>query len=483
MQSHSELRPSGMARQLYEELWEFLPWGCVTLVPSGEIEEANSAAARLLGCARRELVGARLQDFIAGDHLAAYLDTLAQSRVAGTADSDMTVATRAGRKRHVKLHARWFEGEGRPRHRLSLLDVTLAHKAHLALKTAADEMRDLYENAPCGYHSLDARGTVIQMNDTELRWLGYRREEIVGRMRLTQLLPGASAERFDRAFQRLKERGQVRDVEIEIRRKDGSAFPALLSATAVRDARGAFLESRASVFDVTRRRMAEAEARGYAQQLKAIARRAGEIQENERRRLAQELHDRVGQNLTALTLNLNIVKGQIDAAESAGIVARLDDSLKLLDATVESIRGVMSELRPAVLDDYGLAAALHWYAEEFGRRSGIATTVTEREGTPRLAPLVEGVLFRIAQEALTNVAKHARASKVQIALGMQATTLRLSIADDGRGFDEARLRPPTRQGGWGIMIMRERAESAAGRLRVESGPGVGTCIVVEVPVR
>jgi PAS domain S-box-containing protein len=324
---------------------------------------------------------------------------------------------------------------------------------------------------------------VIQMNDTELRWLGYRREEVVGRMRLTELLPAVSAERFERAFVRLKERGEVRDVEIEVRRKDGSVFPALLSATALRDPNGRFLESRASVFDVTRRRMAEEEARGYAQQIKAIARRAGEIQENERRRLAQELHDRVGQNLTALTLNLNIVKGQIGGGADAGIVARLDDSLALLDATVDSIRGVMSELRPAVLDDYGLAAALHWYAEEFGRRSGIAATVTEREGTPRLAALVEGVLFRIAQEALTNVAKHAAAGKVQIGLGAQGGVLRLSVADDGRGFDASRVRPPTRQGGWGLMIMRERAESAGGRLHVESAPGNGTCVVVEVPAR
>lgn len=353
-------------------------------------------------------------------------------------------------------------------------------EAHHALKRVADELRDLYENAPCGYHSLDQRGIVIQMNDTELGWLGYAREEVVGRMHLSHLLMPASAERFERAFERLKLRGRVRDVEIEVRRKNGTVFPALLSATAVRDAAGRFIESRASIFDVTRRRMAEEEARGYAQRLKAIARRAGEIQENERRRLAQELHDRVGQNLTALTLNLNIVKGQIGAHGGSTILARLDDSLKLLDATVESIRDVMSELRPAVLDDYGLAAALHWYAEEFGRRTGIAIAVAEREATPRLAPLLEGVLFRIAQEALTNVVKHARASKVQIGLGMQSGMLRLSVADDGRGFDASRLQPPTRQGGWGLMIMRERAESAGGRLHVDAAPGKGTCIVVEV---
>jgi PAS domain S-box-containing protein len=483
MQSNTGLRPPGTGRQLYEELWEFLPWGCVTIGAEGSIEEANTAAARLLGSARRELVGTRLQDCVAPEHRAAYLDALARSRGAGAAEGEIAVLARGARRRDVKLHVRWFDDAGRPRHRVSLLDVTQARQAHLALKNAADEMRDLYENAPCGYHSLDGRGTVIQMNDTELRWLGYRREEVVGRMRLTELLPAVSAERFESAFVRLKERGEVRDVEIEVRRKDGSVFPALLSATALRDPNGRFLESRASVFDVTRRRMAEEEARGYAQQIKAIARRAGEIQENERRRLAQELHDRVGQNLTALTLNLNIVKGQIGGGADAGIVARLDDSLALLDATVDSIRGVMSELRPAVLDDYGLAAALHWYAEEFGRRSGIAATVTEREGTPRLAALVEGVLFRIAQEALTNVAKHAAAGKVQIGLGAQGGVLRLSVADDGRGFDASRVRPPTRQGGWGLMIMRERAESAGGRLHVESAPGNGTCVVVEVPAR
>jgi len=140
----------------------------------------------------------------------------------------------------------------------------------------------------------------------------------------------------------------------------------------------------------------------------------------------------------------------------------------------------MAELRPAVLDDYGLGAALHWYAEEFGRRTGVAISVTEREATPRLPQLVEGVLFRIAQEALTNVVKHARASKVQIGLGMQGGMLRLSVADDGCGFDASRLQPPTRQGGWGLMIMRERAESAGGRFHLETSPSHGTCVVVEV---
>jgi signal transduction histidine kinase len=208
------------------------------------------------------------------------------------------------------------------------------------------------------------------------------------------------------------------------------------------------------------------------------SRRLVEVQETERRDLANELHDLVGQKLTALNISLNIVKIESAASISAQVNTRLDDSLKLVEETIESIRYVMMELRPAVLDDYGLTAVLRWYVERFIKRTGIATAVIE-QGSPRRLPVAaEETLFRIAQEALTNVAKYARAGKVTVTLHTTTEVSRLTIADDGCGFDPSACRPPVKGNGWGLMIMRERAAAIGAELTVDSAPGRGTRVIV-----
>ena len=207
-------------------------------------------------------------------------------------------------------------------------------------------------------------------------------------------------------------------------------------------------------------------------------RRLVEVQETERRALASQLHDLVGQNLAGLSINLNIVKSQLALAEGSRIGARLNDSLALVEETIESIRDVMAELRPAVLDDYGLTAGLRWYAEKFTNRTGVPTEVIERGPSRRLAPAAEVAFFRIAQEALANTAKYAEARKAVVALATTDDSVCLVVEDDGRGFDPTTTRQPVRDHGWGLMIMRERAEAVGAQLRVESEPGSGTHVIV-----
>jgi signal transduction histidine kinase len=210
------------------------------------------------------------------------------------------------------------------------------------------------------------------------------------------------------------------------------------------------------------------------------SRRLVEVQETERRDLANELHDLVGQNMTALNINLNIVKMECAASANAQVGARLDDSLKLVEETIENLRNVMTALRPPVLDDYGLPGVLRWYVEQFKRRTGVATSVIEK-GSPRRLPLAtEETLFRIAQEALGNVAKYARPGKVTVTLDTEPEVTRLTIVDDGCGFDPLACARPAKGYGWGLMIMRERAAAIGAELAVESAPGHGTQVIVTV---
>lgn len=214
-------------------------------------------------------------------------------------------------------------------------------------------------------------------------------------------------------------------------------------------------------------------------QLRALTARLAEVEEAERRRLAQELHDRIGQNLSALSINLNIMQSQLPAESVARMNARLEDSQRLVAETAVRIRDVMTELRPPVLDDYGFLAALHWYGQQFSERTGVLVMIEGEELTPRLPLSIELALFRVAQEALTNVVKHSRANQVTMTLRTFSGIARFTISDDGTGFDPATLRH-REQPGWGLVTMRERVEAIGGHLRVESAPGKGTRVIAEV---
>ncbi|OGW53119.1 MAG: hypothetical protein A2Y81_10640 [Nitrospirae bacterium RBG_13_43_8] len=160
---------------------------------------------------------------------------------------------------------------------------------------------------------------------------------------------------------------------------------------------------------------------------------------------------------------------------------RLEDSLKLVEETIERMRSVIGGLRPPVLEDYGLGVALRWYTERFSERTGVVTLLREEEFSSRLPLAVETTLFRIVQEVLTNVAKHAQARQVDIILERMDGLIQLSISDDGVGFDPKALRQVKKQPGWGLITIEERAKALGGHISVESMPGRGTRVMIQMP--
>ncbi|HEX5066215.1 MAG TPA: sensor histidine kinase [Myxococcota bacterium] len=213
----------------------------------------------------------------------------------------------------------------------------------------------------------------------------------------------------------------------------------------------------------------------------ALSRRLVEAEEAERRRIAGELHDRVGQNLSALNINLDIVLGALGEDAPMDVRVRLRDSLALVDGTLQAIENVMAELRPPLLEEYGLGAALGWYAEEFCRRTGIEVDFRDdaRERNRELRREAAVALLRIAQEALSNVAKHAGARRVGIALSAADGAMSVEISDDGAGFDAQAAQ--ARSSRWGMTTMRERAEAVGGAIDIASRPGSGTVLRARVP--
>jgi PAS domain S-box-containing protein len=264
--------------------------------------------------------------------------------------------------------------------------------------------------------------------------------------------------------------------EMRLRRADGEYRWFVVRTVPLRDEQGRIVRWYGSSTDIEDWKRAQDAARHAAGELQALSRRLVELQEAERRSLARELHDRLGATLTALSVNLAILRER--SRGDAVATARIDDSAALVKSTAAAYENIVSDLRPPMLDQHGLAAALEWYGRQFGRRVGVAVSVQSAAGG-RVAPEVETALFRIAQEALTNVAKHADAEHVAITLCRTNREFLMAIADDGVGF---RPGAPAPERGLGLVTMRERAQAVGGAFSIEPLPdGTGTRLTVRVP--
>lgn len=245
------------------------------------------------------------------------------------------------------------------------------------------------------------------------------------------------------------------------------------------------------VRDITERKRAEedtarllTEVRQQREQLQVLNRRLAETQDMERKTLARELHDQIGSNLSLLAVNLKIVQNQYTAGLPSDAPAH--SQFKALQSLLQQIhqrtRDMMAELWPPVLDDYGLLAALEWYTDRLAAHSQLVFDVQGNDLESRPSAAVEQALFRIAQEALTNVVKHAQASQVTIRLNATNETLTLIIIDNGRGMEPTVYNRPSQGENWGLLNMHERAQAIGGNLRIVSQPGEGASIIVELPL-
>jgi PAS domain S-box-containing protein len=219
---------------------------------------------------------------------------------------------------------------------------------------------------------------------------------------------------------------------------------------------------------------------GAREQLGALSRRLLEVQESERRALTTELHDRVGQNLTGLSINLQNLKALLSDEMAKTLAAKFDDAQTLVEHTTRQIRDIMAELHPPELEDYGLAVALETYAERAASRGNLELIADLPDLAPPPLPSdVSIALFRAAQEAISNVIKHANATQLEVSLEERDDRIRLRVGDDGRGFEPDAASQKEVQT-WGLKIMRERIESIGGKVQIESERGEGTRVIFEI---
>jgi two-component system sensor histidine kinase UhpB len=270
----------------------------------------------------------------------------------------------------------------------------------------------------------------------------------------------------------------VTDEEIDFLRGDGTMGVMSVSSAPVRDAQGTIIAAVVTFYDITERKEMENALRESRERMHALSQRLIVAQEEERRHIARELHDQIGQALTALKLDLQAVQRAPDALLLA---SRLQESIQMLEQTLNQVRDLSFDLRPSLLDDLGLVSALRWYVDRWEQHTGIKTHFEAKgfqEADLRLPPNLDIVCFRIVQEALTNVLRHAQARRVDVTVRLHEGRFELEVSDDGVGFDvEKTLRRRAPEASLGLLGMQERVELMDGHLTTESEPMRGTRIV------
>ncbi|OPY66850.1 MAG: Signal transduction histidine-protein kinase/phosphatase DegS [Syntrophorhabdaceae bacterium PtaU1.Bin034] len=226
-----------------------------------------------------------------------------------------------------------------------------------------------------------------------------------------------------------------------------------------------------------------AERKQYQENLKRLSEQLLSTQEEERKRISQELHDEIGQALSAMNINVEILEKGMGRSKLER-QQRLEDLKKLILKTIDDIHRISYNLRPYLLDNFGLIPALRWYSETFQERTGVTVTLCAEGKWQDLDPSLETIIYRVAQEALTNVAKHAEANRVLMGLEHAPACIRISIEDDGKGFDTAHEHGNRNfsKGGLGIFGIRERLSTLNGTFAIESALGGGTRLLIEIPV-
>ena len=335
-------------------------------------------------------------------------------------------------------------------------------------------LNELFEQAPHAVALLSADNRIVRVNKEFTRLFGYSSREVLGR-RLGELIVPDDLREEEQRYADQVAHGHRVDVECVRQRKDGSRLHVSLVRVPV-SVPGGKIEIYAIYRDITERKQAEKALHESANRLQTLSRRLLEVQETERRHLARELHDEVGQLLTGLRLQLK-PNGDFtaDAAKT-----RFDQARRIVDDLLERVRGLSFDLRPAVLDQLGLVPALLTLFERYTQQTGVLVNFKHKDVEQRFAPELETTAYRIVQEGLTNVARHAGVAGATVRVWTTGEMLSVQIEDRGRGFDPEATQATSRS--TGLAGIRERVALLNGNLTIESQPGSGTHITAELPL-
>jgi PAS domain S-box-containing protein len=448
--------------------------GMITLFNQASQRVTGFAAEDVLGKSALEMLGMPNRLSPAPDGSRRALDGI------GARFHDAAIVTRSGARRQISWqNSAIMEGEQIVGILSFGIDETERRRADAALRESEERYRLLVEASPYAI-VLHQDGMLLMANPAAVAMLGAEDEaQLVGRPVATLLHPDEARLATERTKRLLAGELGIYPVEVRYCRLDGSIVP-VEASSALLSYRGR-PASQTIALDISQRKKAEAALRESNRQLQTLSRRVLEAQETERRRLARELHDELGQSLTSLKIS-------IQSQQRFGHTLTQDtlsEYVAKVDGALQETRRLALALRPSVLDDLGLVPALRWMSEQTAARSDMVVNFRPALAVQmRLAADVETACFRIAQEALTNITRYAQARNVEVALDREEDQLVLTVRDNGVGFDlEAARARAVAGGSLGVLGMQERAMLIGGTLDIRTRPGEGCTVQMRCPWR
>jgi len=350
-------------------------------------------------------------------------------------------------------------------------------RAEEALRESEKRYRDLADLLPQTVFELDERANVIFVNRNAFDMFRYSQQDFdKGLSAIQMFIP----EDRDRAKENIKRRLRGEKFganEYTALRKDGSTFPILVySASIVRE--GKPIGLRGIIIDITERKQIEDELRRSRERLRNLSTHLERAREAERTAVAREIHDDLGQSLTALKMDLFFLRKRLPE-EQESLIQKTTEMITLIDTSINEVKRISSQLRPGLLDDLGLVPAIQWQVGDFEQRTGIKCKLATNAEDIAIGRDISTAIFRILQEALTNVARHANATRVNINLRRKANSLELKIRDNGKGITKKQIQDSK---SFGLMGMRERIEYLGGEFEITGIRGKGTTLVAIAPL-
>lgn len=452
----------------YRTLVEQASDGIFILNQQGRFLTVNNSCTRISGYSEEELTNMTIYDVSVQDDLAKTPPKFAELLKGKATTTERKLRKKGGGVIDIEITAKQLS-EGNIL--VFARDITERKKAEEALKQNEEKYRTLVEQAVDAIALYDATGKILDVNTGSVHLLGYTRAELLG-MSLSEVLTGEEIRdnpvRYD-----VLQQGKSTIKQRKMRRKDGSIIVTEVRSQQLPD--GRFLSI---IRDLTERIEAEQELQESYRALRELTGHLQNIREEERSNIAREIHDELGQQLTVLKMDISWLSNKWENPGEK-VQERLKGLLEMIDNTVKSVRRISSELRPSMLDDLGLPAAIEWHAQEFGKRSGIRIHTQVDTGDVKLPEKVGITLFRVYQECLTNVVRHSGADQVNVQLYFRNKKLHLEVQDNGKGFLRKEIENKKTLG---ILGMKERVSLIKGEYSIESKPGKGTTVRVRVPL-
>ena len=464
------------ARKRYERIMETVQEGIWHIDENTLTTYVNPYLASLLGYAPEDMIGKSALDFISPQDRNKALQNLEERKKGISKQHELSFYNREGQVIHTLIQSTPVYNDHHYAGSIStLLDITQKKKAEEELRLSEQKYRIIFENNPLPMFMLEyPKRNFVAVNNAFIEKFGYSQAEL-GTMNMRQLRRPEEVYKSDEVERVLAENKQIRE-RMFLRKKDGGDLLFDVQASEIIfEGKTVYL---ASTRDITELAKAEEALLQTNKQLRELTIHLQDIREEERKHISREIHDELGQHLTALKLDLSWIAKKMTTQEEA-IVTKIKSSLDVINGTIQTVRRLATELRPAMLDELGLAEACKWQTNEFSKRTGIEVDFETNVDEYVFPPDISISFFRILQESLTNIARHAEAGHVECKLRLADRFLLLQICDNGKGFhpDNGGDKKPL-----GLLGIKERVEMLHGEYHLSSEPMKGTKLTVSVPL-